>query len=78
VARLEKEGAHGLAVVGGASIYGQFMAAGVVDELYISVAPLVFGKGVPLFDTVLETKLQLLECTNLDPDTMLLHYRVVK
>ena len=78
VARLEKQGAMGLAVVGGASIYGQFMAAGVVDELYVSVAPVVFGTGVPLFSTELEAKLQLLECTNLDADTVLLHYRVVK
>jgi dihydrofolate reductase len=78
VARLEKEGAEGLAVVGGATIYGQFMAAGVVDELYLSVAPLAFGTGIPLFNTELEAKFQLLECTNLDADTILLHYKVVK
>jgi len=78
VARMEKAGAPGLAVVGGATIYSQFMAAGVVDELYISVAPLAFGTGVPLFGTALDAKLQLLECTNLDADTILLHYRVVK
>ena len=78
VARLEKEGAHGLAVVGGATIYGQFMEAGVVDELYLSIAPVAFGKGVPLFNTELEAKFQLLECTNLDADTILLHYKVVK
>jgi dihydrofolate reductase len=78
VARLEKNGAVGLAVVGGSTIYGQFMAAGVVDELYLSVAPLAFGTGIPLFNCELESKFQLLECTNLDADTILLHYKVVK
>ncbi|HSW98730.1 MAG TPA: dihydrofolate reductase family protein [Candidatus Saccharimonadales bacterium] len=78
VARLEKEGAHGLAVVGGSTIYGQFMAAGVVDELYISVAPLVFGTGVTLFNTSLQDKLELVACSNLDPGTILLHYKVVR
>ena len=76
VERLEREGATGLAVCGGASIYGQFMAAGVVDELYLTIAPLVFGTGVPLFDQELEYKLRLLEAKTLDDDTMLLHYCV--
>lgn len=76
VARLAREGAPGLAVCGGASIYGQFMAAGVVDELYLTIAPLVFGTGVHLFDQTLECKLRLLEVKPLDGDTLLLHYRV--
>lgn len=76
VARLAREGAAGLAVVGGASIYGQFMEAGVVDELYLTVAPLLFGTGVPLFRTTLEARLELLEQSPLDDDTVLLHYRV--
>ena len=76
VRRLEDEGAHGLAVVGGATIYGQFMAAGGVDELYLSVAPLLFGTGVPLFNTELDATLQLLNASHLDDNTMLLHYKV--
>jgi dihydrofolate reductase len=74
VARLEREGASGLAICGGASIYGQFMAAGVVDELYLTIAPLVFGMGIPLFNEKLEISLQLLDFKQLDDDTILLHY----
>nr|AIA13155.1 RibD C-terminal domain protein [uncultured bacterium]AIA13342.1 RibD C-terminal domain protein [uncultured bacterium] len=78
VKRLQHEGTEGLAVVGGASIYGQFMAAGVVDEIYLTVAPLVFGSGVPLFGQTLDARLELLESTKLDDNTILLHYRVAR
>jgi dihydrofolate reductase len=76
VARLAREGANGLAVVGGASIYGQFMGAGVVDELYLTVAPLLFGTGIPLFSMALDRKLELIKTSNLDENTVLLHYQV--
>lgn len=75
VDRLKQEGAAGLAVCGGASIYGQFMAAGVVDELYITVAPQLFGAGIPLFGKELGIKLELIEYRLLDENTILLHYR---
>jgi dihydrofolate reductase len=76
--RLEQQGAHGLAICGGASIYQQFMAAGIVDELYLTVAPLLFGTGVPLFSGELHAQLQLLDTRQLDENTMLLHYKVAR
>jgi dihydrofolate reductase len=78
VARLTREGADGLAICGGASIYGQFMAAGVVDELYLTVAPKLFGTGVPLFAEPLDATLTLLDTRKLDDNTILLHYAVSK
>ncbi|HSX35164.1 MAG TPA: dihydrofolate reductase family protein [Candidatus Saccharimonadales bacterium] len=77
VKRLAEQGAAGLAVAGGASIYQQFMAAGVVDELYITVAPLLFGTGVPLFGGELDVRLELLETRILDTNTVLLHYKII-
>ncbi len=78
ITSLELEGATGLAVCGGATIYGLFMAAGVVDELYLTVAPKLFGTGVPLFDKTLNCDLTLLETSALDKNTVLLHYEVKK
>lgn len=78
VARLKQEGATGLAVVGGASIYAQFMAAGVVDELYLTVVPVLFGTGVTLFNQELHARLQRIQHTLLDENTVLLHYRVLR
>jgi dihydrofolate reductase len=76
VARLEKEGANGLAVCGGASIYAQFMQAGVVDELYLTIEPLLFGTGVPLFGETLDVPLRLLSTEQLNDNAILLHYAV--
>ena len=76
VKRLEQEGATGLAVCGGSTIYGQFMQAGVVDELYLTVVPCVFGQGVRLWDSELDTALDLLNVEQLDEGCVLLHYAV--
>nr|AIA12731.1 Dihydrofolate reductase [uncultured bacterium]AIA12957.1 Dihydrofolate reductase [uncultured bacterium] len=78
VARLENEGVEALAVCGGASIYALFMSAGVVDELYLTVEPLLFGTGVPLFSDQLDCKLSLLELDKLNEHSVLLHYAVQK
>jgi len=76
VTRLEQAGATGLAICGGASIYSLFMEAGVVDELYLSVEPVAFGMGVPLFGNSLEAQLELLDSQKLNDNTVLLHYAV--
>jgi dihydrofolate reductase len=76
VKRLQQEGANGLAVAGGASIYNQFMKAGVVDELYLTITPVLFGQGVRLFTDEMAISLELIDHTALDEDTILLHYKV--
>lgn len=76
IARLEQSGAASLAICGGASVYSLFMEAGVVDELYLTVEPLAFGTGVPLFGNSLETQLDLLSSEKLNSNTVLLHYAV--
>nr|AIA10584.1 dihydrofolate reductase [uncultured bacterium] len=78
VARLEQEGATGLAVCGGASIYGQFMRAGVVTDLYLTIEPVLFGTGVPLCNAELDTRLALRETSKLNENTILLHYSVLQ
>lgn len=76
VARLRSEGVTALAVCGGASIYTLFMQAGVIDELYLTVEPVLFGAGISLFSEPVEARLQLLESTALTSDSLLLHYAV--
>lgn len=78
VARLQTENTPGLAVCGGAQVYTQFIQAGVVDELYITISPLLFGRGIGLFTMPLETKLELLEASPLSHQEQLLHYGVHK
>ena len=43
-------GAKQVCVFGGASIAQQYLAAGLVDELRLTVVPVLFGDGLRLFD----------------------------
>lgn len=76
VARLRDEGFTGLAVEGGATIYKLFLDNDLVDELYLTVEPILFGQGTPLIGSPLERKLSLLESRQLNDNTVLLHYAV--
>nr|AIA18278.1 Dihydrofolate reductase [uncultured bacterium] len=75
ISRLANEGASGVAICGGATIYSLFMEAGLVDELYLTVIPTVFGQGVPLFANPVEQHLELLENRDLGDGAILLHYK---
>ena len=62
VARLTAAGVEQLAICGGASIYQQFLAAGVVTKLFLTIEPTLFGKGIRFFGEFdQEYDLQLLE-----------------
>lgn len=57
----EAAGDKAVSIGGGADLIRQALAAGVVDELYLSTAPVVLGAGKPLFDGSLELELEPLE-----------------
>jgi dihydrofolate reductase len=48
LARLAGEGAHRVYVDGGA-VVSQFLQAGLVDDLTVSIIPVLLGDGIPLF-----------------------------
>lgn len=39
--------------MGGGNLIGQFLAAGLVDEISLHVVPIILGSGTPLIDTQL-------------------------
>lgn len=45
----EAAGPKDIRIAGGGNVVSQYLAAGLVDELVISVSPLIFGGGTPLF-----------------------------
>ena len=57
----EAAGDRAVSISGGADVIRQAIAAGEVDELYLSTAPVVLGAGKPLFDGGLELELEPLE-----------------
>lgn len=75
IERLEKEGCREVAICGGASIYSMFMNAGVVDTLYLTIEPVVFGRGVKLFSEEVRASLQLVKVEQLGESTVLLEYK---
>ena len=74
---MAKRGYTSMLIVGGASVYEQFLDAGLVDRLLITVEPLVFGKGLHFTNdkTLLNSHFKIASTTNLnDKGTILIEY----
>lgn len=80
VEALAAKGHNQLAVCGGSSIYRLFMEAGVVDELQLTIEPIVFGGGIKLFDATFSENMQLdlQQVTKLSEQALLLTYQTTK
>ena len=74
VARLERDGHKTLALAGGGTIYAQFLKEGLVDELFLTIEPVLFGNGVPLCDGIERINLRLVETKPMGDQAVLLHY----
>lgn len=76
---VEDRGNNDVLVAGGESMITDFLKAGVVDELYITIEPRIFGGGKSLaLDAALDVKLKLLKQTVLNKHgSLLLHYEVL-
>ncbi|MBI2003193.1 MAG: dihydrofolate reductase [Candidatus Wildermuthbacteria bacterium] len=73
---LKRRGYTEVAICGGSTIYTMFMEAGLLDVLYLTVEPVVFGQGVPLFSRSVSAHLSLRAMTPLNKHTILLEYGV--
>jgi hypothetical protein len=75
IAKLEKEGVRELAICGGATIYTMFMKSEVVDSLYITIEPTIFGSGMKLFTEPITQNLSLVSTETKD-SSVFLEYKV--
>jgi len=65
-------------LVGGAQIIASFLNQGAIDEIIISVIPILLGKGIPLFKNIEnETKLEFVKTVKYD-QLVDLYYKVLK
>ena len=78
LAKLEQKGFKEVAICGGATIYTMFMEAGLVDKLYLTMEPVLFGNGIHLFNKELDKKLELQSMQKLNEQSVLLEYNVIK
>jgi dihydrofolate reductase len=73
----EAAGSEDIAIAGGAATVNQYLAAGLLDELRLHVAPVMLGAGERLLDAVGNFELEQLSVRSTDLVTHL-SYRVVR
>ena len=73
---LSKQGYKEAIIFGGSKVNAAFLEAGLLDEMWITLTPHLFGGGVPLFASSVEAEVELLSSEPLGPGEVLLHYRV--
>lgn len=76
--QLEKRGYTEMLLLGGGEINALFFKAKLVNELWLTLEPKIFGKGKPVVGLEeLDTNLKLLSSEKLnDQGTLLLHYSI--
>ncbi len=78
LADLEKEGFSTVILAGGSKINTLFAAEGLIDEIYVTFSPKIFGTGLSLFSDRLSVDLKLIDFKKLGSDEIFARYRVVK
>lgn len=67
-----------VAVLGGGSVYRFMLEQGLLDEIFVTVEPLIFGRGKEMFvGSTRTTRVRLLSVKRLNrTGTLLLHYQI--
>jgi dihydrofolate reductase len=73
---LRTRGFRRCALLGGAQVHSLFLAAGLVDEVWLTIEPLLFGGGTPLLAQPTDIRLELLAMEKLGANTLLVKYHV--
>jgi dihydrofolate reductase len=75
-ADLRARGKQRCAILGGAWIYGECLQNNLMDELWVTLEPLIFGEGKPFVNRIVDCQLTLQSVEHLAENTLLLKYRV--
>ena len=79
VAMLQDKGFENILVGGGGQVNAAFLKAGLIDEIYVDIEPVLFGKGIKLAaDEEFDYKLELVDTKKLNASTVQVHYKVLK
>ena len=77
VHKLEADGFTSVVIGGGAGVYSQFLAAGLVTDLFLTIEPVLFGRGIPLAQDFDRMNLKIVETRMLNEQSILLHYTIL-
>jgi dihydrofolate reductase len=76
---LSRRGFKQVILGGGATINGLFLKAGLIDEVWLTIEPRIFGEGLSLFKGAnVDLELELLEVKKLDKNVIQVRYKIVK
>lgn len=76
VKALQAQGVERIALCGGSTIYDQFLQLGLVNHIFLTFEPELFGDGIRLAAAPLTTKLRLIQLHPLSENTIVLEYAV--
>ena len=77
IKKLEERGFPEVAICGGTTIYTMFMKSGLVETLYLTIEPKLFGKGMGIFNDDLDLNLKLVDKSTTENGTLLLEYKII-
>jgi len=75
---LRTRGIRECALLGGSHAHSLFLGAGLVDEIWLTVEPVLFGGGTPLLAGRANLRLELQSVDRLGLHALLLKYRVLR
>lgn len=75
---LAAAGGQDLWVIGGGDLASQYVAAGLLDLIRVTVVPIILGDGLPLFAQPLSRPMKLLEVTPFDTGMVELSYEITR
>lgn len=79
VKKLVNEPGKGIFLEGGGETISLFLNRGLIDEIVLSIHPILIGDGIPLFANLKrQAKLKLLKFTPYESGLVQLRYRVLK
>ena len=71
---LQQRGRARCALLGGSRVYDRFLEEDLVDELWLTLEPVIFGQGTPLAQSALERRFQLMSHEPIGDQALLLRY----
>jgi dihydrofolate reductase len=74
VSTLEARGHTVAALTGGATINALFARARLIDDMVVTISPMIFGEGLSLFSEPVHISLELKAMQEIEPGVVVLHY----
>jgi len=71
---LDAQGYETAALIGGAQVNSLFLRENLIDEIYLTIVPKLFGTGISIFSEEAEVDLTLTTVSEIDNGALLLHY----